>query len=362
MKKLTLDILDNLGNGKAKIITCNKETEAGDYLLGEVKEAIKGKINNCLFFDFYPEKYPNRNILGRLADIIDFCKDNRAVVLIHDLFFFHYPEAIINVFYGKNNIDGIITSDIEVSYKLKDKDTQVRGRYIRFFLAPMLYGDEIKSKDYHVKALENYGAKDAAIELYKYLVNHSGEVLSFRQVLEQTKSIDRRLMFYVDTINLMNKLGMIYLLKRVDVKDMDELSSGFVYYPTFISDIDLTDLPNEKKFKLKYEAFLVAKMFSENYMVNRAISYHADTIDGKYKSRVEFNRGFLIEYFNRKCIIKIDFSDNNEMIENFKKAKTHIPQMVAVLGHMELIVDKAGIAYYGLENLLEKGLKGYGGF
>ena len=105
MKRLTLNILDNLGNGKAKVITCNRETEAGNYLLGEVKEAIKGKINNCLFFEFYPEKYSDRNILGRLADIIDFCKDNRAVVLIHDLFFFYYPEAIINVFYGKNNID-----------------------------------------------------------------------------------------------------------------------------------------------------------------------------------------------------------------------------------------------------------------
>ena len=104
MKRLTLDILDNLGNGKAKIITCNRETEAGDYLLGEVKEVIKGKINNCLFFDFYPEKYPDRNILGRLAGIIDFYKDNRAVVLIHDLFFFHYPKAIINVFYSGGHV------------------------------------------------------------------------------------------------------------------------------------------------------------------------------------------------------------------------------------------------------------------
>lgn len=45
-----------------------------------------------------------------------------------------------------------------------------------------------------------------------------------------------------------------------------------------------------------------------------------------------------------------------------KKAKSSIPQMVAVLGEMELRIDKSGIAYYGLENIYKKGLTGYGGF
>lgn len=34
-----------------------------------------------------------------------------------------------------------------------------------------------------------------------------------------------------------------------------------------------------------------------------------------------------------------------------KKAKSSIPQMVAVLGEMELRIDKSGIAYCGLENI-----------
>lgn len=45
-----------------------------------------------------------------------------------------------------------------------------------------------------------------------------------------------------------------------------------------------------------------------------------------------------------------------------KKAKSSIPQMVAVLGEMELRIDKSGIAYYGLENIYKEGLTGYGGF
>ena len=36
--------------------------------------------------------------------------------------------------------------------------------------------------------------------------------------------------------------------------------------------------------------------------------------------------------------------------------------MIAVLGQMELRVDKDGMAYCGLQTLFEKGLDGYGGF
>lgn len=97
-------------------------------------------------------------------------------------------------------------------------------------------------------------------------------------------------------------------------------------------------------------------------MVYRALSYYGDTIDGKYKSRVEFDHGFLVEYFDRKCIVRIDYGDDDEKMERFKKAKSSIPQMVAVLGEMELRIDKSGIAYYGLENIYKKGLTGYGGF
>ena len=71
---------------------------------------------------------------------------------------------------------------------------------------------------------------------------------------------------------------------------------------------------------MKSEAYLVAKMFSENYMVYRALSYYGDTIDGKYKSRVEFDHGFLVEYFDRKYIVRIDYDDDEKM-ERFKKSK-----------------------------------------
>ena len=91
------------------------------------------------------------------------------------------------------------------------------------------------------------------------------------------------------------------------------------------------------------------------------ITYNGGFIDGKYKSRIEIDRGFLIRCFDRKCIIRID--DGNEEEETrFKKMKCSIPQVIALLGEMELRVDDNGIAYYELNTILKKGLNGYGGF
>ena len=361
MRKMLESIVNNLWNGKATIIQHNKSTNTVDFLSNDVRNAIIEKYSHCIILDIFPDSNMSSNLVNKLSATLDLVKDNKVVFLIHGLFYYFSPTAIINMFYGKENVAAVMTADIDVSYYLKDKDTQVRGRYDKYFLPPELYGDVVEKKDYHLGALLEFFSKEEAGEIYKYLVRHSGEVLTFRSVFEEV-SVGKTLPFYIEAINYMNKAGMLYILDRVAIKDGKILSSGVVFYPTFVSDIDLTDLPEDKKFKLKNEAYLVAKMFDEDYKVSRAISYYSDTIDGKYKSRVEFNRGFLVEYHDRKCVIRIDFNDNEDMMERFKKAKSNIPHMVAVLGQMELRIDVDGIAYYGLENLLKKGLKGYGGF
>lgn len=361
MKKIILDIINSLGSGKTKIIQFNVASDAQTFLFKEVESSIKNKFDSYLIFEFKPNSNYGRDIIQPLADIIKLCQDNRTVILIHDLFYFKYPEAIINMFYGKNNIDAIITSNIDITYKLKNKDTQVRGRYSSFFLAPMLYNDEINSSQYHVDALKDYPNKDEAIKIYKYLVLHSGEFLTFRKIYESIQT-NRGLNYYVFLIKYMINAGMLYCLTRMEIKTMKSLSSGFVLYPAFISDIDLTDLSYDKKFKLKSMAFLIAKMHSDNYKVYQAISYFAGVVNGKYKSRQEFNAGFLVMYFDRKCLIRIDFTDDDASLQKYQGIKTSIPKIVALLGELELRVDTNGIAYYGLENLYKKGLIGYGGF
>ena len=361
MKQIIKDLINNLWNGKANIIHVNKSMDIDDFLLRDVKKAIDENSENYFFFHAYPGNTKDVDLLNSIQKTMDLLKDNKMVFIIQDLFYFQSPQAIINAFYGKKNITAIITTNIDIVYALKNDDTQIRGRYTKYFLAPELYGDVVDTSNYHLDGLFNFFSKKEAAEIYKYIVWHSGEVLSFRQLYESIK-VNKTLPFYIEAINYMNKAGMLYILSRVEIKEGKKLSSGIVFYPTYVSDIDLTDLPNEKKFKLKNEAYLVAKMLSNNCIVYRAISYYGDTIDGKYKSRVEFNRGFLIEYYDRKCVIKIDFGDDDNAIDRFKKAKSNIPHMIAVLGQMELRVDKEGMAYCGLQTLFEKGLDGYGGF
>lgn len=361
MMQIVKDIVNNLWNGKANIVQINRSMAINDFLMCELKEVIIETKGNCFFFEVNPSAIKRDDLLDNIKKTMDLLKDNKAVFIIDDLFYYNGPQAIINAFYGKKNITAIITTYIDVAYGLKNNDTQIRGRYNNYFLVPELYNDNIKSDNYHLEALSDFASKEEASKIYKYLVSHSGQVLSCRQIYNSVK-VNKTLNFYIRAINYMKMAGMIYVLDRVEIKKGKRLSSGVIFYPTYVSDIDKADLPHEKKFKLKNEAYLVAKMVSDNYKVYRAISYYKDIVDGKKRTRIEFNRGFLIEYYDRKCVIRIDFGDDDESINRFKKAQNSIPHLIAVLGHMELKVDKDGIAYCGLETLFDKGLNGYGGF
>ena len=362
MSDIVEEIVKNLWNGKAAVIQFNHDANADDFLFKRLKKEIESSQNKPAVFSVLKDSFVPKDVVRDIANIIEFSKGNKIVFLIHDLFHFASPEAIINLFYGKEDVAAVITADMDVAFSLKGKDTQVRGRYDKYFLAPELYGDDIQACDYHLGALHGFSSKEEAARLYKFLVNHSGEVLSFRQIYENSNTC-KSLPFCISAINYMNKAGMLYILERVVIKDGKKLSSGKVFYPTFISDLDLADLPESKRYKIKKEAYLVAKLFSENYKVSRAISYYSVNVGGQYNTRTEFNRGFLVESFDRKCVIKIDFKDEDEtMMARFKKAINNIPHIIAVLGRMGLRFDDNGIAYCGLENLLLKGLDAYGGF
>ena len=361
MKQIIKDIVSNLWNGKANVIQINRSMDVSELLLHDIKNAIEETHEHCFFFYSNPGNTKTDELMDNIKKTMELLKDNKMVFIIHDLFYYNAPQAIINAFYGKKNITAIITTDIDVAYGLKNNDTQIRGRYTKYFLPPEMYGEKVDTNSYHLEALSHFFSKKEASEIYKYLVGHCGEVLTYRNLYD-AKIVHKTLPFYIEAINYMYNAGMLYMLDRVEIKEGKKLSSGVVFYPTYVSDIDLTDLPYEKRFKLKNEAYLVAKMLSDDCMVHRAISYYMETVDAKYKRRVEFNRGFLIEYYDRKCVIRIDYGEDDETIKRFRKAKNSIPHLLAVLGHMELRVDKDGMAYCGLETLFEKGLNGYGGF
>ena len=262
------------------------------------------------------------------------------------------------MFYGKSNISVITTSTINIDFALGNKATQVSGRYINCFLSPELYTiNQPKNEKYHLDCLEGSIYEKDGKELYTYIINHSGEVLSFRDIY-QGVSNKRSLPYCVKLVNYMISIGMLYVLNRVEVQNGNTLSSGFVFYPTYVSDIDNTYLNPEKKYERKMEGYLIAKLFSQNYDVARAIGYHGEYIDGVYKTRVIFNRGFLVSSPKAKYLIKIAFDD--DMVSSFIKSKSNYLRVVALLGSMEWKSDSNGVIYCGLENLLLEGIKNNG--
>ena len=134
MKDIVNKILNSLGNGKAKTIQFTRGYDIKRFLIEELKPSIKEKLTNCLFFEFDADHSFKKDIIPELSNIFRLSKGNRAIVFINDLFGFSSPEAIINVFFGKTNIDAVITTDIDIPFRLKRKDTQVRGRYLHIFL------------------------------------------------------------------------------------------------------------------------------------------------------------------------------------------------------------------------------------
>ena len=355
MELIIEKILNDLGNGMAKIIECNKDIDSKSFLFKNVKNRIKEKINNCLFFEFNNDSLSKKDILKELEKIEKIIKDNKAVILVDDLFSYYAPEAIINLFFGNNNIDLIFTSNIEISYKLKSKETIVRGRYNSYFLEPMIFYEEINKSVLHTKALENYKYQKEAKEIYKYLLNHAGEHLSYHKIYESLK-IKKNINFYINVIEYMSKSKMIYFLEIKNIKEFKKKTYGFIVYPTFISDLELSSLSSDKKFIANKEATVVSKLVSRGFNVYAATSYYAAYVNNVYVTRNIYNAGFLIEYYDKKALIKIYF-DNDESIERFIKLKTKIPQIIIVLSNMNLKIDDNEIAYYGLENFLKDGDK-----
>ena len=359
MRKTIYQILNNAWNGKANVITCNRCVDI-DSIFNMIQKEFEKQNESCLYVRYSKDNVSSNNILHQINDLMDLLKGNRIVFLINTLSDCMYPEAIINSFYGNKNVTAIITTDISIEYYLKDKDTQIRGRYNSYFYVPQLYDEIATTSNFHLDPLQRFSSPNEAAKLYQYILNRSGEVLSFRSIYE-AGVVYKSLPFYIEAIIYMINSGMLYCLNRVDIKEGKALFSGVVFYPTFISDLEISDIPFEKKSRVKNEAFLVAKMISEGYSIDRAISHFVEVNASEKRIRVEFNRGFLITHHDRQCVIKID-NNNVEEMERFKKSKRNIPHMIAVPGKMELRIDKDGVAYCGLVNLLTKGLNGYGGF
>ena len=249
-------LIDEVGSGKANIIQCNRNYKSGDFLTNSLKLELQNKFPEHNVVVFTPITKFKRDMVQLLSALKQWSSEKPIIVLIHDLFYYHNPDAIINILYGSDQISGFITTDVNVPYRLGKHDTLVRGRYNTFYLVPSLFGDIDKDQGDifgHLYSLDLYNHKEYAARIYRYLVVHSGEVLTYRTIYENIGK-DMTLGVLIKAIDFMVNHNMLYRLSRVDISNMKELSSGFIYYPAYAEELDGTDLSAERKFILnKYD-------------------------------------------------------------------------------------------------------------
>ena len=133
-------LIESVGSKKTNIIQFSKGYDINRFLFVEFKNRL---------FEVFPsyhivEVKQEEDILSFIPNLKEISSKNPVIVLINDVFSYKNPEAIINSFYGFDNISAFITTYVDVSYQLGKKDTLVRGRYNRFFLPPVLFGDSPK--------------------------------------------------------------------------------------------------------------------------------------------------------------------------------------------------------------------------
>ena len=349
-------LIESVGSKKTNIIQFSKGYDINRFLFVELKNRL---------FEVFPsyhivEVKQEEDILSFIPNLKEISSKNPVIVLINDVFSYKNPEAIINSFYGFDNISAFITTYVDVSYQLGKKDTLVRGRYNRFFLPPVLFGDSPKIENINYCDLFSFGSYyKQASKIYSYILNHSGELLSYRKIHEgigKTLSIGKT----IDIVDYMINHFLFYRLFRVDVSKNKDISSGFICYPTHINNLDKIPCSNEKKYFLKTATAVVARMVYNGFGVKKAISYCYETKDGK-RVRTEFDRGFLVFNFDKRVIINIHLDEDGNDIEKLIKFKSNIPHLIGLPGNSEYIMDCNGLTYVGIEKILGNGLGEYGG-
>lgn len=340
-------LIESVGSKKTNIIQFSKGYDINRFLFVELKNRL---------FEAFPsyhivEVKQEEDILSFIPNLKEISSKNPVIVLINDVFSYKNPEAIINSFYGFDNISAFITADVDVSYQLGKKDTLVRGRYNRFFLPPALFGDSPKIENINYCDLFSFSSySKQASKIYSYILNHSGELLSYRKIHEgigKTLSIGKT----IDIVDYMINHFLFYRLFRVDVSKNKDISSGFICYPTHINNLDKIPCSNEKKYFLKTATAVVARMVYNGFGVKKAISYFYETKDGK-RVRTEFDRGFLVFNFDKRVIINIHLDEDDNDIEKLIKFKSNIPHLIGLTGNSEYIMDCNGLTYVGIEKIL----------
>ena len=361
-RKILLDkIKENIGSRKVNIVFIPKGIDSEAFLMNDVKNMLEENYEDCVISYSVSTGKDDMNFLN------SFISSKRKVfIMLNDLSQFSDPLSIINMFYGNTNIDVIATTSINIKRLAGKEITDIRGRYISYFYPPYLYGDNIDERDTIDKMFEqyyyDYRYSELSREIYFYILNHVGQVLSFRDIYSHcTNNVS--LVTFVDIINYLHSVGLFYILPRIEIDSSNELNYGYVFYPCRAYDILSGEikLDNSKRLKAYYDSMLVAKVFYDGQLIWSAFYVKKETFNGK-RVNVQYNNCFLIKNDNQRVLLKPNYYSNNEKNLNmFIKYKGNIQKIIVSDNDRRYHMDIDGTLKCGIKYILEKGVFSYNG-
>ena len=358
-------IKENIGSGKINIVFTPKGVNSEAFLKKDLRNFLEKNYENCVI------SFSNGHTTGYDIDLFNsFISSNKKVfVLLNDLSKFEQPIGIINMFYGNKNIDVIATTSLSIKRLSGKNISDIRGRYISYFYPPFLYGDEINDHQDSIAFLFNlyflnYKHIKIAKKLYFFLLNHVGQILSFRQLYSECGN-GISLVTFVGIVNYLHDSGLFYLLTRIELGTFNEMDYGFAFYPTRCFDIFSEDeevkLNKAQRLKGYYDSLLVAKAFYDNQTIYRAFHIKKETIDEK-RINVQLSNCFLIRNKNQYVLVKTDYySEDDRLLNIFKKYKGNIQKIIVDETDRGFQLNSDGIIECGISFLLKKGIFSYGG-
>lgn len=351
-------IKTNLNSGKMNIIFTPKGVDSESFILTDVKSFIERDFeNSVIFYSSGSEKQYDMNLFDSVVS-----SNKKAFLLINDLSQFDNPLSIINMFYGNKNITIIATTSIAIE-RLAEKDiTDIRGRYVLYFFPPFLYEDD---HNININSIHNlfrfyfadFRHEKIAIQLYKYILINSGEILSIRNIYSKCGA-GVSLVTFISIFNYLHDSGLFYNLSRIDLNNFTELDYGFALYPTRCFDIfsEEIQMDEQKRQKIYYESLLIAKSFYDNQIIYRAFHIKRGVSNGK-RINIQLNDSFLIKGKSQNILLKFFFPwDDDESLKLFKEYKGNIQKMVIYSNDSDFHLDERGIINCGINKALQKGV------
>ena len=353
-EKIYSFLKEYIGNGEVKVIHTPRGFDTTSFLINDIKPFLIANYDNPII---YLVDKKNSDVKFEVLDSL-VSLNRKVFIMLDKLETYPFLISLIAGYYGNNNIDIICTSSLSISYLVKDRLSDIRGRYRSIFYPPHLYGDKLDKKDinnlyYLFKSIySNYKYIEEAYSIYHFILQNIGNILSYRTIYKHVKT-KLSLMTFIQVVEYLIHAGWLYKIPIMNLSTKKELTYKFKLYPTHGDHIFLDELniDIDKRNKNYYDSLLVAK-----YLFNDISIFSNYFVERKFKKRNVFSNAFLIKAKYNQYLLMLKYENTNELeIQMFYNLKVGIQKVLASSNSIKKVFDSRGVLRCSLEQIFLEG-------